>query len=70
MSIRVEVKQGRGGRWRWFLRRGGKFVGMGSIRGFSSHDKALRDATRALSEPATADGEYGELYAGERDFSD
>ena len=66
----VEVKRGRNGRFRWFLRKGGKFLAMGNPYGFSSQSKAIDNAVKVLSCSVIAEGEYGEMFAGERDFSD
>ena len=69
--MRVSVKRGTLGRWRWFIRDyRGKFRGSGPIRGFPSKYTATRDAKEVLGNAMYVETENGEAFAGSRDFSD
>ena len=69
--MKIEIRQGKGGRWRWFLyENDGKFAGISSIYGWETKYVAKREAKRQLSAGITIeDAEEGELYAGQRDWS-
>lgn len=70
MSQKIHVIQGKRHRWRWQLKDGDRHIAMSGIRGFATEEEARNAAKRAFGEAVEIDGEYGEEYAGARDFSD
>lgn len=65
----ITTRQGKGGRWRWFVVTGTQHRAMSSIRGFPTQQAALVDAQEIFGEHIyleEADGRV--LYAGKRDF--
>ena len=52
--MKVEIKQGKNNRWRWFLRTmDNKFKAMESPYGFESKQDAFEDAMDSLQSPVT-----------------
>ena len=68
MQIRVE--QGARGRWRWLAYDGDTFRASGRVAGHPTKEKAERAAVDFFSQSVTLETEEeGELFAGQRDFS-
>lgn len=77
MALRIQIKQGARGKWRWFLYEDGKFAAMSGIRGHDTKGKAFRSAKRhfggnveMLDDTSEYEEEHHNVYAGERDWSD
>ena len=68
--MNLQIRQGEGGRWRWFLRDGNDvFRADSRPQGFATRDEALKDAQEVFGSALTLyDPDEGELYAGPRDF--
>lgn len=64
------VRQGKGGRWRWFLEKNGKHRALSSVRGYETEQEALDAAIEDLGESVECSTEEAYYYAGPRDFSD
>lgn len=68
--LKLVVRRGKLGRWRYFLLKDGKHRAMCGVWGYGSLEDARSAAVRDFSESVEIDGEYGPMYAGGRDFSD
>ena len=68
--MKLDIRQGEGGRWRWFLRDNADVYRADSRpQGFDTHAEALADAKEVFGESLTLyDPDEGELFAGPRDF--
>ena len=63
--MKIEIKEGKNGRWRWFLREeDGYFRAMGMPYGFDSKEQAIKNAKLVFTGPIT----MYELFAEERDL--
>ena len=74
--LQLRIKQGKGGRYRWFARTDKRIVYSSFPNSFDSEQQAWEDAEWACGASATLIYEHPdpdqrlELYAGPRDFSD
>ena len=66
--MRLIVKRGKLGRWRWFLQKNGKHRAMCGAWGYKTRQEAISAAMRDLSEAVKIDTEYECLFAGKRNF--
>ena len=68
MEIRVESRQGKGGKWRWFMIdiEGEVFKCMGSVRGFDTQIASDTDAMEVVSSMVSLAG--SDMVAGGRVF--
>ncbi len=54
-TLVCRVAQGKGGRWRWYLRDRGELVAMSPINGFSSKHDALAAVRRVVGARLTVE---------------
>ena len=66
--IKITVKEGKHGRWRWQAVLGGKHVCMSGVRGYKTSREAQNAAVKAFSEDVEIRILLGPLYAGPRGF--
>ena len=77
MALRIQIRQGARGKYRWFLYEDGKFAGMSTIRGYDTKRQAFEAAERhfggnvmMLDDTSQYEEEHRNVYAGARDWSD
>lgn len=70
MALQLHIRQGRGGRWRWFLEKDGKHRALSGIRGYATEQEAIDGALEDLGDSVECSTEESYYYAGRRDFSD
>ena len=68
--MRVTIRQGASGRWRWLAYKGRKFKGQGHPYGHSSEPRAARAAREFFGSEVTIETADGEHFAGERDVEE